>query len=96
MSITQDQATSSAVAGAEPVYVTVSLDSVTAPAVAWRVTFLSHLEVRAAELSHGLGTEVADLDSSLDEGNLARLRMAGENCEEHSSPHQLLAECCYH
>lgn len=45
MSIKQDQATSSANEDAETVTVTVSLDSAASP-VAWRVTFLSHLEVR--------------------------------------------------
>lgn len=47
MSITQDEAISSASAGADAVHVTVALDdSAIAPIVAWRVTFLSHLEVR--------------------------------------------------
>lgn len=44
MSIKQDQATTSASEGAETVTVTVSVDS-TASLLAWRVTFLSHLEV---------------------------------------------------
>ena len=53
MSITQDQAISSADGGADPVHVTVSLDAVVSPIVAWRVTFLSHLEVTEAESRSG-------------------------------------------
>lgn len=47
MSIKQDQATLSARAGAEVVSVVVSLESAaSASPYVWRVTFLSHLEVR--------------------------------------------------
>ena len=61
MSITQDQAISSADGGADPVHVTVSLDAVVSPIVAWRVTFLSHLEVTEAESRSGGNARLAFL-----------------------------------